>query len=175
MPASATVRVEGADQALKALRTMEPETAKQVAKEIKSAGSSIAAYIRGNAPSGPPMRGWRTEFAQRPRGTQRGWPAWAPIGASVSRRGTSVVVASTGASAAIYESAGAVNPGGRTNPHPPGGLFVNILQGHGQIVQSGKKRGRLARKAVKETYPQTLADIQKACNRAVEAVNRRMP
>lgn len=175
MPVETSVKIVGADQALKALRTMAPETAKQVAKEIKTAGDSIANYIRTNAPSASPMRGWRTELPARPRGTQRGWPAWAPIGASVSRRGTSVVVSSTGASAAIYESAGAVNPQGRTNPHPPGELFVNILQGHQVIVQSGKKKGRLARKAVKELYPQTLADVQAACDKAVDAVNRRMP
>jgi hypothetical protein len=168
-----SVRIEGAEQALRALRTMEPETAKEVGREIKKAGDSIAAYIRGNSPSQPPMRGWRTELAQRPRSGARGWPAWAPIGASVRRRGTSVVVSSTGASAAIYESAGAVNPGGRTQPQ--GELFVNILQGHSRIVQSGAKKGRLARKAVKENYGQVMRDVEQACERAVEAVNRRMP
>ena len=168
-----SVKVEGADQALKALRTMEPETAKQVAKEIKDAGQGIAAYIRGNAP-GPPMTGWRTQDAVqgRTRGGA-GWPAWSSIGASVSRRGTSVVIASTGASAAIYESAGAVNPGGRTQPM--GAQFINNLSLHGRLVQSGKKKGRLARAAVKQLYPQTLRDIQRACDRAVDAVNRRMP
>lgn len=169
------VRLTGADAVLQGLRKLEPETAKEVAKDIKKAGDGMAAYIRQNAPSASPMRGWRDELPARPRGTARGWPAWAPIGASVSRRKTSVVVTSTGASAAIYESAGAVNPGGRTNPHPPGELFVNILQGDKRLVQSGKKKGRLARAAVKELYPQTLADIQKACDRAVDAINRRMP
>lgn len=173
MPVEASVRVEGADKALRALRTMEPETAKQVAKEIKDAGQDIAAYIRDNAP-GPPMTGWRSTAATRGRTRGgAGWPAWAPIGAKVARRGTSVVVSSTGASAAIYESAGSVNPGGRTQPM--GGQFISNLSRHGALVQSGKKKGRLARAAVKQMYPQTLRDIQKACNKAVDAVNRRMP
>jgi hypothetical protein len=169
----ATIKVVGADQALKALRTMEPETAKQVGKEIKSSGNSIAAYIRSNAPSDAPMSGWRDQLAARPRGTARGWPAWAPIGASVRRRGTSVIVASTGASAAIFETAGAVNPGGVTDPM--GAQFIRNVSRHGRLVQSGKKKGRLARAAVKNVYPQALRDIRTACDRAVEAVNRRMP
>jgi len=173
MPVEAAVKIEGAGKALRALRTMEPETAKQVGKEIKDAGQGIAAYIRGNAP-GPPMTGWRTSGATsgRTRGGA-GWPAWAPIGARLSRRGTSVIVSSTGASAAIYESAGSVNPDGATDPM--GGQFIRNLSRHGRLVQSGKKKGRLARAAVKQLYPQTLKDIQKACDKAVDAVNRRMP
>lgn len=168
-----SVKVTGADQALKALRTMEPETAKQVGREIKKAGDAMAAHIRGGGPDGPPMKRWREQLAASPRGSGRGWPAWAPIGARVSRRGTNVIVSSTGAAAAIYESAGSINPGGATNPM--GGQFINNLSRHGRLVQSGKKKGRLARVAVKELYPQTLRDVQTACNRAVEAVNRRMP
>jgi len=170
-----TVRVDGVDQALRALRTMEPETAKQVAKEIKTAGDAMADYIRSNSPGGSPMTGWRNVLPAQPRGTARGWPAWAPIGARVSRRGTSVIVSSTGASAAIFESAGAVNPSGVSSPHPDGAQFIRNLSREGALVQSGKKKGRLARKAVKELYPQTLRDVKKACDRAVEAVNRRMP
>jgi hypothetical protein len=167
------VRIVGADQALKALRTMEPETAKQVGREIKKAGDVIAAHIRGRGPGGPPMTGWREQLAARPRGGGRGWPAWAPIGASVSRRGTSVIVSSTGASAAIYESAGSINPGGATDPM--GGQFINNLSRHGRLVQSGKKKGRLARVAIKEYLPQAQKDVEAACDRAVQAVNRRMP
>ena len=174
MPVEAAVRIEGADKALRALRTMDPETAKQVGKEIKEAGQGIAAYIRGNAPGEPPMSGWRTTAAGsgRSRGGA-GWPAWAPIGAKVSRRGTSAIVTSTGASAAIFESAGSVNPGGATDPM--GAQFIRNISRYGRLVQSGKKKGRLARAAVKQRYPQTLRDIQKACDKAVEAVNRRMP
>lgn len=167
------VRLTGVDAVLQGLRKLEPETAKEVAKDIKKAGDGIAAYIRQKAPSDPPMSGWREDLPARPRGTSRGWPAWAPIGASVSRRKTSVIVTSTGASAAIFESAGAVNPGGVTSPM--GAQFVRNVSRHGRLVQSGKKKGRLARAAVKELYPQTLADVQKACDRAVDAINRRMP
>ena len=170
------IKVEGANQTLRALRTLEPETARQVGREIKKAGDGIAAYIRGNAPSEPPMSGWREVAAMRGRTRGgAGWPAWAPIGASVSRRGSSVIISSTGASAAIFESAGAVNPRGVSSPHPDGEQFIRNISRYGRVVQSGKKKGRLARAAVKQLYPQTLRDVERACERATEAVNRRMP
>jgi hypothetical protein len=56
-----------------------------------------------------------------------------------------------------------------------GAQFIRNISRYGRLVQSGKKKGRLARAAVKQLYPQTLRDIQKACDKAVEAVNRRMP
>jgi hypothetical protein len=43
------------------------------------------------------------------------------------------------------------------------------------IVQSGKKEGRVARAAIANKYPEVMAGLQKACDRAVEEVNRRMP
>ena len=170
------IRLTGADAALRALRTLEPETAKQVGRDIKKAGDGIAAHIRANAPKQPPMSGWRETAATtgRTRGGA-GWPAWAPIGASISRRGTSVIVTSTGASAAIFESAGAKNPNGVSAPHPDGAQFIRNLSREGALVQSGKKKGRLARAAIKQLYPQALKDVEAACDRATEAVNRRMP
>ncbi len=174
-----SVKVVGADQALKALRTMEPETAKQVGKEVSSVGKRVAAAIRSAAPGGSPMTGWRETAATvgRTRGGA-GWPAWTNIGATSSRRGMEARIASTGATAAIYESAGAVT-GGRKMRGPGGSgdgrQFIENLERRQPIVQSGKKKGRLARKAIRDEYPQALADIRKACERAVDAVNRRMP
>ena len=57
------IRLTGADAALRALRTLEPETAKQVGRDIKKAGDGIAAHIRANAPKQPPMSGWRETAA----------------------------------------------------------------------------------------------------------------
>jgi hypothetical protein len=45
----------------------------------------------------------------------------------------------------------------------------------GPIVQAGKKEGRVARAAVSQNYPQVMADLRKAVDRAVQEVNRRMP
>jgi len=172
-----TVRIVGADQAIKALRTMEPETAKQVGREISQVGKSIAAYIKSNAPSEPPMSGWRTSGAARGRTRGgAGWPAWSGISAGSARRGTSVIVTMTGATAAIYESAGKVNPGG-VSKHPDGGQFIRNLSRYGRLVTSGgrPRSGRLAGKAIVEKYPEAIRQVQAACDKAVEAVNRRMP
>lgn len=172
-----SIRVEGADQAIRALRTLEPETAKQVGREISAVGKDIAAYIRTNAPTDPPMSGWREVAATRGRTRGgAGWPAWAPISASSARRGTTVTVTMTGATAAIYESAGKVNPGG-VSTHPDGAQFIRNLSRHGRLVRSGGRPrvGRLAGKAIVEKYPEAIRQVQAACDRAVDAVNRRMP
>jgi hypothetical protein len=184
-----SVRIDGADQALRALRTMEPETAKQVAKEISSVGRMLAAYINADAPSAPPMRGWRTKPTMNPHHKKpsrggSGWDsdvAWSPIRARSARRGTSVVIStqSSNFSAIIYESAGV--KGGRKSRGAPGSgdgdQFIANLQRppYGPLVQSGKYQGRLARRAIKQNYGQVLRDIEQACERAVIEVNRRMP
>jgi hypothetical protein len=183
-----TVRIEGADQAIKALRTIEPETAKQVGKEISSVGKQIAAYINANAPSDPPMSGWRTTPTANPQGKQgrgrggKGWNSdvtWSPIRASSSRRGMSVTIKtqSSNAAAIIYESAGV--KGGRTFRGPggsgDGAQFIANLQRHAPLVQSGKYQGRLGRAAIKANYGEALRKVEAACDKAVFEVNRRMP
>ena len=177
----ATVRIVGADQAIKALRTMEPETAKQVGREISGVGKDIAAYIKSHAPSGPPMTGWRTSPPTRPRGARvkrggrggSGWPAWEPITASSSRRGTTATVRMPGASANIFEVAGRVSSGN----DPQGAQFIRNLSRHGRLYTSGGRPrvGRLAGKAIVEKYPEAIRQVQAACDKAVAAVNRRMP
>ena len=172
-----SVRVVGADQAIRALRTMEPETARQVGREIASVGKDIASYIESIAPPQPPMSGWRTIPAARPRsrGTA-GWPAWQPITATSARRGVSVTVTMPGAVAAIYESAGKNGLDG-LKTHPDGGQFIRNNSRYNALVTSGSRprRGRLAGRAVVEQYPEAIKRIQAACDRAVDAVNRRMP
>lgn len=170
-----TVRVEGADQALRALRTMEPEVAKQVGREISGVGRSIAAYIKSNGPPTSPMTGWRAVNATRGRSRNgAGWPAWAPITATSRRRGTTVTIDMIGAVAAIYESAGKNNPNG-VSTHPDGGQFIRNASRHGSLIVSGKRRGRLAAKAISAEYPEALRRVKAACDRAVDEVNRRMP
>jgi len=43
------------------------------------------------------------------------------------------------------------------------------------IVKSGKKEGRVVRGAIANKYPEVMAGLKKACNKAVDEVNRRMP
>lgn len=179
------VKVVGADQALRALRTMEPETAKQIGRELSDVGRMLSAYINATAPTDPPMRGWRTTPVSAPQKQSRGgkgWNSdvtWSPIRARSSRRGTTVTVSTVSANIAaiIYESAGVA--GGRKARGKPGSgdgaQFIANLEDSAPLVQSGKYQGRLARAAIKANYGQVLRDIEAACERAVYEVNRRMP
>jgi hypothetical protein len=51
------------------------------------------------------------------------------------------------------------------------------LSRYGRLVTSGgrPRSGRLAGKAIVEKYPEAIRQVQAACDKAVEAVNRRMP
>lgn len=166
------IRVEGADAALRTLRTMEPIFAKEIAKEISNAGKLVAEHAKAKAPSGPTMSGWRDTGAVsgRTRGGA-GWPGWQTPGVKVARRGTSVVVSSTGAVAAIYESAGKNGLGGQS---PTGRQFINNNSRYGRLVKSGARTGRLMIPSIGATYPQVIAELRRACDRAVAEVNRRL-
>lgn len=170
--ATVSVRVVGADKALKALRSLEPSIARQVGQEVGQVGARIQDRVVASAPSQPPMSGWRTTAAKsgRSRGGA-GWPAWENIGATSRRSGMSVRVTTTSAVAAIYESAGARSDGASSQ----GEQFIRNLSRYGSLVQSGKKKGRLGRKVIAEMYAAEKQNLQKACDRAVEEVNRRMP
>ncbi len=183
-----TVRIDGADQALKALRTMEPTVAKEVGREISSVGRMVASHINANAPTASPMSGWRTTPTTNPQAKPgrgrggKGWDSdvtWSPIRASSSRRGMSVIIKtlSSNAAAIIYESAGV--KGGRTfrgvGGSGDGAQFIANLERHSPLVQSGKYQGRLGRAAIKANYRDALKQIEEACAKAVFEVNRRMP
>lgn len=166
------VQIVGADQALKALRSLEPSVAREVGREVSQIGRRIQSRVIESAPSSPPMSGWRTTPAAsgRTRGGA-GWPAWEKIGATSRRSGMSVRVTTTSAVAAIYESAGAVSDGNSDN----GAQFIRNLSRYGALVQSGRKKGRLGRKAIAEMYADEKRNLEQACDRAVAEVNRRMP
>ena len=179
------LRVEGADDALKALRTIEPTIAKEVGREISSVGRMVAAHINSNAPTSAPMSGWRSSPAANPQRQSRGgkgWDSqvtWSPIRATSSRRGMSVTIktVSGNAAAIIYESAGI--KGGRKSRgiggSGDGAQFIANLERHSPLVQSGKYQGRLGRAAIKANYREAIRQIEQACAKAVFEVNRRMP
>lgn len=165
------VQVTGAGQALKALRRMEPETAKEVGREVSKVGRMIAG--RANAPA-IAMDNWRTFAATRPyRGSRSGsggWPAY-DIGKPTSRRrGMEVFVSHTSAAGAIFESAGIKNPYG---VDPRGKGFIEQLPALPSM--SSKRSGRYVRRALASVYPQVLEDLEAAANKAADAVNRLMP
>ena len=167
-----SITVKGADEAVRVLQTMEPIFAKEIKKEISSAGKLIAARAQEIAPSGPTMTNWRTIPAARGRTRGgAGWPAWQNPGVQVSRRGASVIVSSTGAVAAIYESAG---KNGLEGHSLSGGQFIRNNSNEHRLVQAGKRKGRLMIPAIQETYPEVMKRIREACDRAVEEANRRL-
>jgi hypothetical protein len=176
--AELSVRIVGGEQAIRALRTMEPETAKQINRQIADIGKDLAAYIRDAAPSAPPMRNWRTTPPASP-GKPRspgggrggaGWPAWQSPTTTSSRRGTNVTVTMIGAAAAIYESAGKEGKIESTS----GRQFIDNLPA---LSVSGRRprRGRIVGRAIVTQYPDAIRRIQEACDRAVDEVNRRLP
>ena len=177
-----TVRVVGATEALKALRTLEPTVAKEVGKEVSDVGRKVAALINQSAPTSPPMAGWRTTPVTNPQKQSRGgkgWDSqvtWSPIKASSARRGMTVIIktASANAAAIIYESAGVKN-GRKTRGAPGSGDGKQFIGNLPPLVQSGKYQGRLGRAAIKSSYGEALRQIQQACDKAVFEVNRRMP
>ena len=167
-----SVKVKGADEALRVLQTMDAIFAKEIKRDISSAGRLVADHAKQIAPTEPTMRGWREIPAAqgRTRGGA-GWPSWENPGVRVSRRGASVVIGSTGAVAAIYESAGKKGLNGLS---PTGGQFIRNNSRYGRLVKAGDRTGRLMIPAIKATYPEVIKRIREACDRAVEEANRRL-
>jgi hypothetical protein len=78
-----------------------------------------------------------------------------------------------GASANIFEVAGRVGSGNDAQ----GAQFIRNISRYGRLYTSGGRPrvGRLAGKAIVDKYPDAIKQVQAACDKAVEAVNRRMP
>jgi len=174
--AKASVRVVGADQALKALRSLEPTVARQVGRDISNVGRDIMAEAQSLAPSKPPVSGWvETSGARGSRGGA-GWPGWAPVQTSFRRRGTTVIVTTNSNPPAIASFAESLGRGTKAKTDA-GRKLVEMANSDrwSPIVKSGKKEGRVARAAIANKYPEVMAQLQRACDKAVDEVNRRMP
>jgi hypothetical protein len=76
----------------------------------------------------------------------------------------------TGTAAAIYESAGKEGKIRSTS----GQQFIDNLPAL-SVSGSRPRRGRIAGRAIVTQYPEAVRRIQAACDRAVDAVNRRLP
>jgi len=159
----------GADQALKALRALEPTVAREVGRQVTNIGANLAAAVRAAAPTSPPVSGW-TESGGGPRGL-----GWGQIQATSSRRGMSVRVTSTSSEAAYASWAESLGRGNRWTTRAGLNLVLMARQRWGPIVRSGAKEGRVARAAVQKQYPQIMEDLKAACDRAAAEIDRRMP
>lgn len=170
-----SVRIEGADKALRALRSLEPTVAREVGREVGSIGLDLAAAVRSMAPSKPPVSGWQETSGARGSRSGAGWPAWSQIQASSRRRGMSVIVTTTSPDASIASFAESLGRGQKWKTRAGLNLVTYARLRWSPIVKAGKKEGRVARAAIAQNYPQVMADLQKAVDKAVVQVNRRMP
>ena len=163
------IRVEGMNNTLRALRQMEPLTAREVGREVIASGRVIAA---GASAPGVALRNWRTYSAASPRSGSRqasgGWPAYDIGKPSVRRRGMNAIVGHTSAAGAIYESAGRVTSGRDAR----GRSFIANLPP--LTTMAGGKQGRYLRRSLANNYGKAVEGIEKAANKAADAVNRLM-
>lgn len=165
------IKIEGAEKALQALRKMEPLTAREVGREVSGIGRMIASA--STAPD-VAMRNWRSTAAASPyRGSRQGsggWPAYSIPRPRSRRRGMSVTVEHGTAASVIYEYAGVRNPYGRDGR---GREFIDQLPPLTRM--SAGPPGRYLRRGLALTYRQALDRMEKAANKAADAVNRLMP
>lgn len=169
------IQVKGAEQALRALRTIDPQVAREVGRDITNIGADLAAAVALKAPAEPPVSGWQETSGARGSRGGAGWPAWGTVQATSRRRGMSVIVTTTSDPSAIASLAESLGRGTRWKTKAGLNLVTYARMRWSPIVQSGKKEGRVARATVAEKYPQIMEQIQAACDRAVVEVNRRMP
>lgn len=171
----ASLRLVGAEQALRALRTIEPSIAREVGREVSNIGRDLVAEAQSLAPDRPPVSGWvGTSGARGSRGGA-GWPAWAPVQSSFRRRGMSVTVTTNSSPPAIASFAESLGRGQKVKTSAGARLVEMAKSRWSPIVKSGKKEGRVARAAISNRYPEVMEDLRKACDKAVDEVNRRMP
>ena len=170
-----SVKVVGADQALRALRTIDPQVAREVGKEFSSIGAALVAAMSQIAPDQAPVSGWReTSGAQGSRGGA-GWPAYVKPSASYRRRGTTVTATLSSGSNPSASFAESLGRGEKWKTTAGLNLVTYARIRWSPIVKAGKWEGRVARAAIAQNYPQIMADLQKAVDKAVNEVNRRMP
>ena len=169
-----SVKVVGASDALKALRTIEPTVARQVGREVSDIGRMYVNAARAATLPGPGASHWRQTSGSRGSRGGAGWPGWSDLTFASSRRGMSVFItgrSSSPAIAAMYETMGR-ETSVRTVPGEY--LIAAMNSKFGEVAQSGKKAGRM-RRIAGENYGKAIDMLEKACDRAVEEVNRRMP
>ncbi len=162
------VRLTGADQTLRALNILEPSVARRVKKEIGDIGRELAGYMTSLAQSQPPVSGWV--------GTPN-WPAWGAVTGSSRLSGAGVVVTPRSGDAriaAMYEYIG-----NATKIDSQQGAVLSRMMNERlgvPVSNSRRKRpGRLVRQTLNDKYAEARRDIEKACDDAVDEVNRRMP
>ena len=144
--------VKGALDLRKALKKFTPDLAKETQKELGSLLKPITQKARGFIPSEAPLSGWgKASINGR-------FPEWSSQAAKrgigykttpsrPNRSGFRALarIVNNSAAGAIFETAGRVNPNGRSdskskNPGA-GNMFIEAIDQYGMIVDAGRKTG----------------------------------
>lgn len=185
------VVVEGVKQFQKALLEVEPELAKQMAKEIKTAMLIIRDKARGYLPQQDQvLSGWGKVTASQETIKYRAFPAYdytlarnlIKYNAGTNRRNNSgfaaaFYVANISAPGAIFETAGRKNPRGAANSqslNPNAGVnFIESAESISQMKGQNKQRGRLIYRAWFEESNKVIPAVIKAINTAAINFNNK--
>ena len=176
------VVVNGVKQLQKAMREVEPELNKQMAKDIKTAMLTVRDTARGYLPrQNEVLSGWGKGTASAETIKFRAFPAYdyslarslIKYNAGTNRRNRSgfaaaFYVANISAPGAIFETAGRKNRRGSSDSeslNPNAGIqFIESAESISQMKGEGKQRGRLIYRAWFEESNKVIPAVVKAIN-----------
>jgi hypothetical protein len=185
------VVVNGVKQLQKAMREVEPELNKQMAKDIKLAMLIIRDKARGYLPQQDQVfSGWGKGTASQETIKYRAFPAYdytlaknlIKYNAGTNRRNQSgfaaaFYVANISAPGAIFETAGRKNPRGAANSqslNPNAGInFIESAESISQMKGQNKQRGRLIYRAWFEESNKVIPAVVKAINTVATDFNNK--
>lgn len=172
------VKLSGVKYVLSQLNKVNPESRKELNKEVKAAAKPIVVKARGFVPATSPLSGWE-------RTSETGWGKRA-FDSNIMKRGIGFSTGSTkpnyrgfsylayfynkSAAGAIYETAGrktAGQKGKSPNPHA-GEQFIQALG----AVGKGRMEGRAMFRAVNEDQGKVTAAVIKAYTNVIGKFNR---
>lgn len=140
------VVLEGADEALKAIKALAPDLDKDLKEKLGGVGKRIASDAKTRVPSKSPLSGWErtpvdpagwaAKRNKRPSRGGQGWPAYEPgkIRSGIrsgtgkpkgAKFGALVYVTNKDAAGAIFELAGRKSKGA---PGTAGANFIKVLE-----------------------------------------------
>ena len=185
------VVVNGVKQLQKAMREVEPELNKQMAKDIKTAMLTVRDTARSYLPrQNEVLSGWGKGTASAETIKFRAFPAYdyslarslIKYNAGTNRRNRSgfaaaFYVANISAPGAIFETAGRKNRRGSSSSeslNPNAGIqFIESAESISQMKGEGKQRGRLIYRASFENSNKVIPTLVSAINTVATDFNKK--
>lgn len=140
------VSIRGLKELQKEMTSVAPDLKNQLTKTYRDIAKEIVAKAKGRMPTEPPMRGWRTIPAKKPKKAGRGWVPWDGARAQAGvlwkagvtdnngkRGGFGYRVINASPMGAIAETAGRTSSGkqGLSNNPDAGRQFIQNLSWYG--------------------------------------------